>query len=107
MPTAKLKVGTFKNNEAEIKRFLIRKLITFVENNGYPKRMKTDFKPENKMPSLRMYKEYLGGDLVDWLEMCGYILTSEEKYEMRTRGGQSKNLSKKDCTSIAILKIQK
>lgn len=105
MPTAKLKVGTFKNNEAEIKRFLIRKLITFVENNGYPKRMKTDFKPENKMPSLRMYKEYLGGDLVDWLEMCGYILTSEEKYEMRTRGGQSKNLSKKDCTNI-IMEMQ-
>ena len=102
MPTAKLKVGTFRDNDEEVKKFLIRKLTAFVEKNGYPKRKKQDFRPENKMPTLRMYQEYLGGDLVDWLEMCGYNLTDEEKYEMRTRGGQSKNLSKEDCINIII-----
>lgn len=105
MPTAKLKVGTFKDNDEEVKKFLIRKLTAFVKKNGYPKRKKSDFRPENKMPTLRMYEEYLGGDLVDWLEMCGYILTNEEKYEMRTRGGQSKNLTKEDCVDI-IMKMQ-
>lgn len=105
MPTAKLKVGTFRDNDEEVKKFLIRKLTAFVEKNGYPKRKKQDFRPENKMPTLRMYQEYLGGDLVDWLEMCGYTLTDEEKYEMRTRGGQSKNLSKDDCIDI-IMKMQ-
>ena len=88
MPTAKLKVGTFRDNDEEVKKFLIRKLTAFVEKNGYPKRKKSDFRPENKMPTLRMYEEYLGGDLVDWLEMCGYTLTDEEKYEIRTSGGQ-------------------
>lgn len=105
MPTAKLKVGTFKNNYEEIKKFLIRKLILFVEKNGYPKRKKTDFRPENKLPTLRMYEEYLGGDLVDWLEMCGYTLTDGEKYEIRTRGGQSQDLSKEDCINI-IMRMQ-
>lgn len=105
MPTAKLKVGTFKNNNEEVKKFLIKKLILFVEKNGYPKRKKADFRPENKLPTLRMYEEYLGGDLVDWLEMCGYILTDEEKYKMRTRGGQSRNLSKDDCIKV-IMKMQ-
>ena len=105
MPTAKLKVGTFKDNDEEVKKFLIRKLTAFVEKNGYPKRKKSDFRPENKMPTLRMYEEYLGGDLVDWLEMCGYTLTDEEKYIMRTRGGQSRNLSKEDCIDI-IMKMQ-
>lgn len=105
MPTAKLNVGTFKNNDAEIKKFLIRKLTAFVEKNGYPKRKKYDFRPENKMPTLRMYEEYLGGDLVDWLELCGYKLSDEEKYEMRTRGGRSKKLSKEDCIHI-IMKMQ-
>lgn len=105
IPTAKLKVGTFRNNDEEVKKFLIRKLTAFVEKNGYPKRKKSDFRPENKMPTLRMYEEYLGGDLVDWLEMCGYTLTDEEKYEMRTRGGQSKNLSKENCIDI-IMKMQ-
>ena len=102
MPTAKLKVGTFKDNDEEVKKFLIRKLKAFVEKNGYPKHKKNDFKPKNKMPTLRMYNEYLGGDLVDWLELCGYVLTDEEKYEMRTRGGQSKNLSKEDCINIIM-----
>lgn len=100
MPTAKLNVGTFRNNEEEIKKFLIRKLREFVKINGYPKNKRNDFKPNNKMPSLRMYEEYLGGDLVDWLELCGYELSDEEKYEMRNRGGQSKNLSKNDCMNI-------
>ena len=102
MPTAKLKVGTFKNSNEDVKNFLIRKLKSFVEKYGYPKRKKADFRPENKLPSLRMYEEYLGGDLVDWLEMCGYILTDEEKYEIRTRGGQSRNLSKDDCINIIM-----
>lgn len=100
MPTAKLNVGTFKNNDEEIKKFLIRKLKFFVKKNGYPKFKKKDFRPENKMPTLRMYEQYLGGDLVDWLELCGYNLSDEEKYEMRTRGGQSKNLTKDDCIKI-------
>lgn len=102
MPTAKLKVGTFRDNDEEVQKFLVRKLKAFVEKNGYPKRKKSDFKPENKMPTLRMYEQYLGGDLVDWLEMCGYELSDEEKYEMRTRGGQSKNLSKEDCIAIIM-----
>lgn len=105
MPTAKLNVGTFKNNDEEIKKFLIRKLKSFVKKNGYPKFKKKDFRPENKMPTLRMYEQYLGGDLVDWLELCGYNLSDEEKYEMRTRGGQSKNLTKDDCIKI-ILNMQ-
>lgn len=105
MPTAKLNVGTFKNNEEDIKKFLMRKLKSFVEKNGYPKCKKKDFRPENKMPTLRMYEQYLDGDLVDWLELCGYNLSDEEKYEMRTRGGQSKNLTKDDCIKI-ILNMQ-
>lgn len=105
MPTAKLNVGTFKNNEEDIKKFLTRKLKSFVEKNGYPKCKKKDFRPENKMPTLRMYEQYLDGDLVDWLELCGYNLSDEEKYEMRTRGGQSKNLTKDDCIKI-ILNMQ-
>ena len=105
MPTAKLNVGTFKNNEEDIKKFLMRKLKSFVKKNGYPKCKKKDFRPENKMPTLRMYEQYLGGDLVDWLELCGYNLSDEEKYEMRTRGGQSKNLTKDDCIKI-ILNMQ-
>jgi len=102
MPTAKLKVGTFKNNDEAVRKFLVRKLKAFVEENGYPKRKKTDFKPENKMPSLKMYEQYLGGDLVDWLEMCGYKLSNEEKYEMRTRGGKNKNKSKEDCIATIM-----
>lgn len=102
MPTAKLNVGTFKNNDEKIKKFLIRKLRDFVEKNGYPKFKKKDFRPENKMPTLRMYEQYLGGDLVDWLELCGYSLSNAEKYEIRTRGGQSKNLTKEDCVNIIM-----
>ena len=43
MPTAKLNVGTFKNDKEEIKKFLIRKLKSFVEKNGYPKFKKKKF----------------------------------------------------------------
>lgn len=65
MPTTKLNVGTFKNNDEKIKKFLIRKLRDSVEKNRYPKFKKKDFRPENKMPTLRMYEQYLGRDLVD------------------------------------------
>lgn len=36
LPTAKLNVGTFKNDNAKIKKFLIRKLTNFIKENGYP-----------------------------------------------------------------------
>ena len=52
------------------------------------------------MPTLRIYEQYLDGDLVNWLELCGYNLSDEEIYDIRTRGGQSKNLSKNDCINI-------
>lgn len=106
MPTAKLNVGTFKDNKEKIQKFLVRKLKSYVESNGYPQNKKLAFKPKNKMPTLRMYEEYLDGDLVDWLELCGYKLSNEEKYEMRTRGGQNKNYTKDDCISI-IMNMQK
>lgn len=100
MPTAKLNVGLFKNNEEKIKNFLIRKLKTYIEIYGYPICKKKIFKPENNLPTLKMYEDHLGGDLVDWIEMCGYHLSDSEKFQIRTRGGQNRKLSKEDCINI-------
>ena len=81
IPTAKINVGTFKNNPDKIKQFLIRKLKAYIELNGYPSCKKETFKPENNLPTLKMYEDYIGGDLSDWIELCGYTLSEDEKYK--------------------------
>ena len=97
VPASKVNVGTFKNDNEKIKKFLIRKLTNYIEKYGFPTSKKKAFKSENDMPSLRMYNRYLYGDLVDWIEMCGYKLSEEDKYRLRHRGGRNYNLSKDEC----------
>ena len=103
--TAKLNVGTFKNDEEQIQSLLIRKLKKYIIQHGLPSSKKEAFRPKNDMPSLRMYNEHLPGDLVDWIEMCGYKLSENDKYSIRHRGGKNYNLSKDDCIDI-IYKMQ-
>lgn len=100
IPTAKINVGTFKNNPDKIKQFLIRKLKTYIELNGYPTCKKDIFKPENNLPTLKMYEDYIGGDLSDWIELCGYTMSDDEKYNIRFRGRKKDNLTKDKCIGI-------
>ena len=100
MPTAKINVGTFKNDTDKIKEFLIRKLKTYIEKNGYPTRKKEVFKPENNLPSLKMYEDYIGGNLSDWIELCGYSISDNEKYNIQLRGRKKDNLTKDKCIQI-------
>lgn len=86
------------------KEYLINQLREFVNKNGYPTNKKKDFKSINNLPCARVYTDTLGGDLVDWLEMCGYTLSDDEKYKINNRSISSK-LSKEECTQI-ILKMQ-
>ena len=105
VPASKLNVGTFKNDIEKIKSFLIRKLTKYIEQHGFPSSKKEAFRSQNNMPSLRMYNEYLSGDLVDWIEMCGYTLSENDIYHLRHRGGRRYNLTKDDCTNM-IYKMQ-
>lgn len=100
IPTAKINVGTFKNNPDKIKQFLIRKLKAYIELNGYPSCKKETFKPENNLPTLKMYEDYIGGDLSDWIELCGYTLSEDEKYNIEFRGRKKNNLTKDRCIEI-------
>lgn len=106
MPTAKINVGTYKNNPDKIKQFLIRKLRAYIELNGYPTCKKEIFKPENNLPTLNMYENYIGGDLSNWIELCGYKLSDEEKYEIQIRSRKKIDLSKDKCIQI-IYDMQK
>ena len=81
------------------KEDLIQRLRNFVDNNGYPTSKRNDFKSKNGLPCAMIYAKTFGGDLVDWLEICGYKLSDEEKYIIQNRGRQS-NLSKEDCIKI-------
>lgn len=100
MPTAKINVGTFKNDSDKIKQFLIRKLKAYIESNGYPMCKKEIFKPENNLPTLKMYEDYIGGDLSDWIELCGYTISEDEKYNIQFRGRKKDNLTKDKCIEI-------
>lgn len=100
MPTAKINVGTFKNNPDKIKEFLIRKLKAYIEKNGYPAKKREVFKPENNLPSLKMYENYIGGSLSDWIELCGYNISDNEKYDIQLRGRKKDNLTKDRCIQI-------
>lgn len=81
------------------KENLIQRLRDFVDNNGYPTSKRNDFKSKNGLPCARIYANTFGGDLSDWLEICGYKLSDEEKYIIQNRGRQS-NLSKEDCVEM-------
>lgn len=81
------------------KEDLIQRLRNFVDNNGYPTSKRNDFKSKNGLPCARIYANTFGGDLSDWLEICGYKLSDEEKYIIQNRGRQS-NLSKEDCIEM-------
>ena len=81
------------------KEDLIQRLRDFVDNNGYPTSKRNDFKSKNGLPCARIYANTFGGDLSDWLEICGYKLSDEEKYIIQNRGRQS-NLSKEDCIEM-------
>lgn len=86
------------------KEYLINQLKEFVDKNGYPTSKKKDFKSINNLPCARIYENTLGGDLADWLEMCGYNLSDDEKYRINNRG-RSLKISKEECIQ-KILKMQ-
>lgn len=105
LPSFKINAGIMRNNIEEIRKFLIVKLSKYIEKYGYPLNKKKDFKSEKDMPSIKMYNTYLDGDLVDWIELCEFKLSEDEKYIIRHRGGKNKLKSKDECID-AIFKTQ-
>lgn len=81
------------------KNQLIQSLRDYVENNGFPTNIYREFRLENGLPDMTNYKKAFGGGLVDWLELCGYKLSDEEKYFLNSRGVPNK-LSKAECERI-------
>ena len=86
------------------KEELIYKLKKYIENKGIPTSLQ-EFNPKNDLPTDNVYKRYLGGTLVNWLEMCGYCLSDEERYTIETRGRKSMH-TKEKCVEI-IYSMQK
>ena len=57
------------------------------------------FKSRNGLPSYETYMSQFGDDLVNLIQLCGFNLSDEEKYNLNTRG--KKNiLSKEEVISI-------
>ena len=86
------------------KENLIQELTQYININGYPKSKRNDFKLKNNLSSAKVFENVLGGDLADWIEMCGFVLSEDEKYKIKHRG-KSLDLTKDECVEI-ILKMQ-
>lgn len=82
----------FKYTEGQ----LLQSLRDFVERNGYPTNVTKDFRLKNGLPDMTNYKNAFGGGLADWLELCGYELSDEERHVLNSRGVPNE-LSKSEC----------
>lgn len=87
-----------------VRKKLIEDLKLYILKNGYPNTMKKDFVKENGLSSCTTYKKYFGGSLVDWIELCGYMLSKEERYDILSKTEQI-DYSKNEVIEI-ILKMQ-
>lgn len=77
---------------------LIQLLQKYVENNGYPTNLREVFTSKNGMPSTTAYVHAFGGNMKDWLSLCGYDLADYERYKAETR--ENNHLSKNECVKI-------
>lgn len=78
---------------------LIQELTRYIKINGYPTSKRNDFKPKNNLSGAKVFKNVLGGDLADWIEMCGFTLSEDEKYKIKHRG-KPLGLTKDECIDI-------
>ena len=81
------------------KEKLIELLTVYINKNGYPINKKKEFILKNGLPSYTTYSAVFGNDLANMIELCGFKLTDEEKYDMQYRGLKS-NISKSQAIII-------
>ena len=78
---------------------LLELLRNHINENGIPNSKRKTFKSRNGLPSYETYVSHFGDDLANLIQLCGFNLSDEEKYNLNTRG--KKNiLSKEEVISI-------
>ena len=88
-----------ENNKIKNRAMLINELTEYIKNNGFPVNVRKEFKRSNGLHSSRMYFEYLGDTLLDWIIACGFNLTEEEKYSINL-SNQKINYTKDEVINI-------
>ena len=65
---------------------LLDLLKNYINENGIPNSKRKTFKSRNGLPSYETYVSQFGDDLVNLIQLCGFNLSDEEKYNLNTRG---------------------
>jgi hypothetical protein len=91
----KLETQYFKYSKEE----LLNILKIFINNNGILRNRRKDFTSKNGLPAYKTYTFHFGDDLVNIIELCGYILDDDEKYQLNKRG-KPLNTTKEQATKL-------
>ena len=83
---------------------LLELLKSYIDKNGYPANRRNSFLNKNGLPSYITYTKVFGEDLVKIIELCGYILTDDEKEDINNRGKKSLLLKKEVIDIILNMK---
>ncbi len=87
------------------KEQLIQFLKDYIDKNGIPKNIRKCFNNKNKLPSYNTYEKFFGKGLDKWIELTGYKLNKEDKFEINKRNTWLKEYSKEEVVKI-IEKMQ-
>lgn len=91
----KLETQYFKHSKEE----LLNLLIDYINKNGIPKNIRKAFNNINGLPAYKTYVFYFGDNFLNLIELCGFKLSDDEKYDINKRG-KSSLITKEEATQI-------